>query len=310
MATLPDMERALQNAHNAGDIEAARVLAAAIARARTSAVNLIPGMPVAEATPTPPEPSLGQQIVGAAETALALGTGATTGAVGFVGGTGVGLAQEILSGRFGTQESLQRVGQAAQRGARAGTFEPRTATGREMTQEAGQFLGEVLPPVLPIIGPPGVVLSGVRQAAPTAAQAVMVAAPVVQAVVQAPVRATRAIQSAVGLGEAARPAATAATAGRASTGAAATPLELQRFTEAEMAGLRLSEGETKRDPQLLAVEKEQAKTPGIQGPYLQRQQENNQAALRNLEQVLDSTGAETGDLANTGIRVVDTLMSG
>jgi len=292
----------------------------------------------------PPPPSLGQQALGAAETALALGTGATTGAVGFVGGTVVGMgreiARDILSGRSGTREanqlidaaaqrgapmsmgdraranqpeamaSMRRVFQTAQQGAQALTYAPRTAAGREMTQEAGQFLGEALPPVLPIIGAPGAVLSGVRQAAPMAAQAATAAAPVVQAVAQAPVRATRAIQSAVGIGEAARPAATAATAGRASTGAAATPLELQRFTEAEMAGLRLSEGEMKRDPELLAVEKEQAKTPGIQGPYLQRQQENNQAALRNLEQVLDSTGAETGDLAGTGIRVVDTLMSG
>jgi hypothetical protein len=139
-----------------------------------------------------------------------------------------------------------------------------------------------------------------------ARQAAIVAAPVAQAVVQAPARAVQAVRGAAGFGEPAP----AAAAGRASVGAAATPLELQRFREAEMAGLRLSEGETKRDPELLAVEKEQAKTPGIQGPFLERQQANNRAALQNLEQVLDSTDAQTGDLANTGIRVADALMSG
>lgn len=274
----------------------------------------------------PPPPSLGQQLVGAAETGLALATGATGGAVGFIGGTGVGLAQEILSGRFGTQSAQERVNQAAQgseaqirdamplrrvfnraqQGAQALTFAPRTAVGQEMTQSAGQFLGEVLPPVLPIIGAPGTAMAAARQAAPVARQAAIAAAPVAQAVAAAPGRAVQAVRGAVGIGEAAQP----ATAGRRAAGAAATPLELQRFAEAEMAGLRLSEGETKRDPQLLAVEKEQAKTPGIQGPFLLRQQENNVAALRNLEQALDATGAEAGDLGGTGVRVIDALMSG
>lgn len=257
----------------------------------------------------PPPPSLGQQALGAAEAGLSMATGATGGALGSIVGTGTSLAQEILSGRFGTQESLQRVGRAAQRGAQALTYAPRTAAGQEMAQGAGQILSETLPPALPIIGAPGTAMAAARQAAPVARQAAIAAAPVAQAVAAAPGRAAQAVGRAVGIGEAARPA-TAATAGRASTGAAATPLELQRFTEAELAGLRLSEGEMKRDPELLAAEKEQAKTPGIQGPYLERQQENNQAALRNLEQVLDSTGAETGDLAGTGVRVVDALMSG
>lgn len=361
MATMQEMERALVNAYNAGDMDATRALATAISQARQqgggsvdaaaqayeqsmAAARAAEERSRAGAPPPQPPPSLGQQALGAAETALALGTGAVGGTAGFVGGTVVGMgreiARDILSGRSGTREaqqlvdaaaqggapmsmgdraranqpeamaSMRRVFQTAQQGARALTYEPRTATGREMTQEAGQFLGEALPPVLPIIGAPGTAMAAARQAAPVARQAAIAAAPVAQAVVAAPTRAAQAVGRAVGIGEAARPAATAATAGRASTGAAATPLELQRFAEAEMAGLRLSEGEMKRDPELLAVEKEQAKTPGIQGPYLQRQQENNQAALRNLEQVLDSTGAETGDLAGTGIRVVDTLMSG
>ena len=134
MATLQDMERALVNAHNAGDIEAARTLAAAIERARQSPANLIPGATVPEAMPQVPTPSLGQRLVGAGEAALTLATGATGGAAGFIGGTAAGLTREILSGRFGTPQSLQLVSQAAQRGAQALTYAPRTETGREMAQ--------------------------------------------------------------------------------------------------------------------------------------------------------------------------------
>ena len=88
MATLPQMERALVNAHNAGDIEAARVLAAAIQRARQDIGAQIPGTQVAEATSQPPEPGIGQQLLGAAETGLTLATGAVGGVLGTIQGTG------------------------------------------------------------------------------------------------------------------------------------------------------------------------------------------------------------------------------
>jgi hypothetical protein len=254
--------------------------------------------------PVAPAPSLGQRLAGAAETGLALGTSATSGVLGFLGGTAAGLGRSIASGTFGTQAGVQDVGRSAQDGMRALTYEPRTELGREFTQATGESIGEIAPPILPILTAPGAVVSGMRQAAPLASRA----RTMVEPVVQAPMLAAQAVQRAVGFGDPGSPA--ASTAGMKSVGAAATPLELQRFAEAEMAGLRLSEGEIKRDPVLLSVENEQARTASIQGPFLKRQRENNQAALRNLEQVLDSTDAQTGDLANTGIRVVDVLMSG
>ena len=53
--------------------------------------------------------SIGEQALGAGETALAMGTGATSGAAGQIVGTLKGLAEQILSGEFGTQEAAQAI---------------------------------------------------------------------------------------------------------------------------------------------------------------------------------------------------------
>jgi hypothetical protein len=268
----------------------------------------------AQAAPLPQEPGIGQQLIGAGETALTLGTGATGGLVGGIVGAGTGLAQQILSGQFGTPEAVRAVEKSAVEGAQALTYQPRTQAGQEQVQAVGQALS-ALPPVMPMLAAPGQAMQAVRNVAPLAqvtaqrgaAAAQQAAGRAGQAIARPVQAATTAVRETLGM-EA--PPVTPATAAGRSAGAAATPLELQRSAEAEMAGLRLSEGEVKRDPQLLAFEKEKAKTPDFQEPFLVRQQENNRAALGKLNQVLDDTGAESGDYSNTGIKVVDTLMAG
>lgn len=265
-------------------------------------------------TPAPQQPTLGQQLIGAGEAALSLGTAATGGTIGTIAGAVGGLAQQILGGQFGTPEAARAVEQAAAKGAQALTYQPRIEAGQEQMQAVGQVLANVLPPVLPVLAAPGMAAQAARTAAPTLGAVGQIAGAAGQRAARAtgqavarPVQAaTTAVRETFGM-EA--PAAATAAANR-SVGAAATPLELQRSVEAEMAGLRLSEGEMKRDQALLAFEKEKAKTPEFQEPFLVRQQENNRAALGKLNQVLDDTGAETGDYANTGIKVVDTLMAG
>lgn len=263
----------------------------------------------AQAAPAQQEPGIGQQLLGAGEAALTLGTGATAGAIGMVGGALGGIAQSILGGTFGTREANQMVEQAAQRGAQALTYIPRSQVGQERVGQIGK-LAEFLPPVLPQLAAPGVAMQAARQAMPLAGATAARGAQVAQ---QAGQRIAAPVRGAVGrvqemfTGEAA-PAAPGAL--RSAGGAAATPLELQRATEAQMAGLRLTEGEVKRSPELLAWEKEKAKTPEYQAPFLERQQENNRAALAKFEQVLDETGAETGNLSDTGIKAVDVLMKG
>jgi hypothetical protein len=276
---------------------------------------------VGVAPPQPP-PSLGQQLVGAAETGLALATGATGGAVGFIGGTGVGLAQEILSGRFGTQAAQERVNQAAQgseaqirdamplrrvftraqQGAQALTYAPRTAAGQEMTQSAGQFLGEALPPVLPIIGAPGAVIAG---AAPVARQAAIAAAPVAQAVAAAPGRAVQAVRGAVGMGETAP----ATRAAGASIGAAATPAATRRGVVAEQFGVRPTLGQLLRDEEQLAFEQAAIKKPEG-GPLRDRARENNVALLTSAERIIDETGARFVEKADVGDALTSTLLRG
>ena len=261
------------------------------------------------------QPGMLDQIIGAGEAALTLGTGAIGGTVGMVGGAIGGLAQQILSGQFGTPEAVKAVEQAAAQGGQALTYMPRGQAGQENIQAIGGAL-QGLPAYIPIVGPAaGTISQATRQAAlPAQATAQALAqrgaqaiAPAMQRVAQAPA----AIREGLGMAPAAQ---AAATGGRAAGGAAATPLELQRFVEAEKAGLRLSEGEMKRSPELIAFEAEKAKTPDYQAPFLERQQENNRAALANLENLIDSTGAEAvgvpNDFSNTGIKVVDTLMKG
>ena len=113
------------------------------------------------------QPGIGQQIVGAGEAALTLGTGAVGGTLGTLAGTLQGLSQQILSGQFGTPEAMRAVEQAAAKGAQALTFQPRTQVGQERVQAVGQVLSNILPPVLPVIAAPGAIMQAARTAAPT-----------------------------------------------------------------------------------------------------------------------------------------------
>jgi hypothetical protein len=205
--------------------------------------------------PTPQQPGVLEKIAGVGEAALTLGTGAIGGTVGMVGGAVGGLAQQILSGQFGTPEAVKAVEQAAAQGGQALTYVPRGQAGQENVQAAGQAL-QGLPAYIPIVGPAaGTIGQATRQAAlpaQAAGQAIVqrgaaAVKPAVQRIAQAPA----AMRESIGMAPAAQ---AATTGGRAAGGAAATPLELQRFAEAEQAGLRLSEGEMKRSQELMAFE--------------------------------------------------------
>lgn len=145
MATLSQLEAALVNADKAGDMDAARKLAAAVRAARADQANLIPGSVIPETIPKAPEPSIADQAMGTGEAALSVATGATTGMAGMIGGTLKGMAEQILSGKFGTPEAARMVEQSAARGAQALTYEPRTQSGREQTQAAGEVIKNLIP---------------------------------------------------------------------------------------------------------------------------------------------------------------------
>lgn len=118
-------------------------------------------------TPATPEPTIGQQIAGAGETALALGTGATGGTLGMIGGTLKGLAEQLLSGQFGTQQAANAVEEAATQGQQALTYAPRTQAGQEQTQAVGEALAP-LAAVAPFAGELSAIAQGTRAAVPAA----------------------------------------------------------------------------------------------------------------------------------------------
>jgi hypothetical protein len=302
------------------------------------------------AQPAPAAPSIGQRIVGAGEAALSLATGATGGTVGYLAGTGAGLAREILSGRVSTpdtqrlvdeaaargtsismaeraranqpaaMESMRRVFQAGQQGARALTYAPRTQAGQEMAQSVGQTLTEIVPPTLPVIGAPGAVLSGVRQAAPVARQAAIVAAPVAQAVVQAPVRATQAVGRAVGLVAPepqvldAASATAAALNRRGGVGAEGVTPDIERRMRAEglpipMEGpAALTAGQASRNFSQLQFEKESAKLP-VGAPLRERASNQTAVMIANFDALVDRMEPATVDPRDIGRAVNQALVN-
>lgn len=268
--------------------------------------------------PAPQEPGIGQQIVGAGETALTLGTGAVGGTLGTLAGTLAGLSQQILSGQFGTPEAMREVEKAAAAGAQALTYQPRTQAGQEMTQAVGKALGDVLPPVLPMIAAPGSITQAARQAAPIvqataqrgAAATTQAARAAGQAVARPIQAATTAAREALGM-EVTQP--TTPAGARVSGGAAATPGQLERVTTAEglPVPVALTKGAASREAEQLAFEKEQMKGP-LGAPLRNRAEENNLQIMQNFDALIDKTGAEAAHAgpSATGSAVVDALSSG
>lgn len=269
--------------------------------------------------PLPKEPSLGQQLVGAGETALTLGTAATGGTLGTLAGTLQGLSQQILSGQFGTPEAVRAVEKAAAAGAQALTYQPRTQAGQEQVQAVGQVLANVLPPVLPAIAAPGAVMQAARTAAPTVGATRQIASAAGQRAATAtgqaiakPVQAaTTAVRETLGMDTPAVATTAPAAGARVSGGAAATPEAMRRTTTAENlpVPVQLTKGAATRDSQQLAFEKEQIKSD-LGGPLRQRAEENNLQALQNFDALAEMTDAQLMDLSSTGGAVVKSLTEG
>jgi len=106
--------------------------------------------------PTQPQATLGENIIGAGEAALTLATGATSGALGFLGGTLEGAAKE-LTGQIPRGEGLK----LAQQRASSLTFEPKTEVGQEIVSGVGEALGQ-LPPVLGVGVTPQAALASIK----------------------------------------------------------------------------------------------------------------------------------------------------
>lgn len=303
MATLPQLEQALINADKAGDSNAARTLAAFIVKARQDPTNQIPDTSVAGSQPVASEPSLADKAIGTGEAALTLSTGATTGTVGMIGGTLKGLAEQILSGQFGTPEAAQAVQQQAMQGAQALTYSPKTPSGQAQVEAVAPVL-EAAGALAPL-AETGMLASAAKQAAPAIATAAReTAVPVIDAAKQGIQSGIQKVASIAGMGEDAAPAKT-------SMGAAATDPALQRIAKAESlpSKYNLTKGEASREAEQLAFEKEQMKGPAG-APLRDRAEEHNIKHLENMDALIDMTDAKTPDIAAAGNSVTKALSEG
>jgi hypothetical protein len=260
---------------------------------------------------TPPKSGgLADLLIGAAETALTLGTAATGGLFGTIGGAITGAREEIKAGRFGTPQAARAISERAGAGAQQYTYMPRTEAGMEQVQAIGQVAG-LLPPVLPGALPTGMLSQSVRQAAPIVSATALRSADAIRQgtgqVVAAAKKTPTIVRESLGLDVAPTTQTT-----RGSAGAAATPMGLQREQTAESLGVKLTLGEKERDPSQLAFEKEAVKGP-LGQPLITRAEQNNLSIMQRFDELLDETGAEVaqkGDIAVTGNKLIDALSSG
>lgn len=298
MATLADMERALVAADKAGDMDAARKLAAAIVEARKDSANLIPGSQVPGATETPPEPTITEKAIGTGEAALTTLTGLTGGTAGTVAGAIGGMAGAVASGEFGTPEAAKKIEEAAAKGAETLTYTPRTASGKEQAHAVGQAMQQVIPiaPVLPTIPFTAKPALQVGRNARTAAQE-MVRAKVEEA-------AARRAQAAAN-----DPSAMPTPGTMGSVGAAGTDVATMRRVEAQQlpVPVNLTKGQATRGFEQLRFEMEMAKDPLKGQPLRERFASQNEAMLRNFDVWVDETGAQLTDSRAVGDTVTQAL---
>ena len=268
--------------------------------------------PSAQTSQPKPQKSggLADLLIGGAETALTLGTAATGGLFGTIGGAITGAREEIKAGRFGTPAAARAISERAGAGAQQYTYMPRTEAGMEQVQAIGNVAG-LLPPVLPGALPAGMLSQSVRQSAPIVSATALRGADAVRQgtgqVVAAAKKTPTIVRESLGLDVAPTTQTT-----RGSAGAAATPMGLQREQTAESLGVKLTLGEKERDPSQLAFEKEAVKGP-LGQPLITRAEQNNLSIMQRFDELLDETGAEVaqkGDIAVTGNKLIDALSSG
>lgn len=308
MATLRELETALVNAHNAGDTDAARKLAAVIGRARKDPTNSFPDTPVVETIAPEPTQTIGDKIIGTGEAALSTVTGLTGGAVGMVGGTIGGLAGAILSGEFGTTDAANLVEQAAAQGAEKLTYAPRTISGQQQAQAVGEGLQQLVP-LTPFGRELGVIAQSTKMGAPVAAA--RTAAAVEPVIAQAKAMAEPVIAKAKETASNIKariippeqPPTGAPSAGAAGVEAARVKQELNQELPYPF---EFTEGTLTRNPTALQFEIETAKTP--QGAkFVERANANRARIEANIDGFFDETGATASSLYEKAKIIVDVL---
>lgn len=251
--------------------------------------------------------TIGDRALGAAETALTLGTGATTGALGMIAGGAAGIVNNLTGGKLGIPGGFEA---GAQQGAESLTYSPRTQAGQEYAGAVGDVLAQTLPAV-----PLTAEMAAIGRAAGNAGQ---IAAPVARAAAAPAVdAATAGIQRIRAAAPAIadrvertlrrNPDRSIDSAGGSVGASGASVSEARQITAENLpVPIRLTEGQATRDPQQLRFEVETAK--GDRGAALrERGAQQQEQFQKNFDSYVDQTGAEVIDMIDVG-RSVETAL--
>lgn len=275
--------------------------------AQVAAGATVPQAPAATrpVAPAGPPPSIGDQAVGALEALGTVGSAATTGLVSAAAGGFQAVAEQLLTGNFGTPQAAQAIEDAVAKGMAAGTYVPRTPAG----QEAVGAIGEALQNLPPVAGVTGTLANASSMAGPAARQALAAGAEAAGAArtAAAPVvaKVAGAVRSMAGPSE-------AAPAGRAaggSVGAAGVDLgNLRQSLANELpVPIQLTKGQRARTYAAQQAEEVLAKDAKVGDPIRQRYNDQRQQLVQNMDAFFDSTEAQLGELRDVGVAVDKTL---
>ncbi|MCH7312914.1 glycoside hydrolase family 104 protein [Acinetobacter sp. ANC 3882] len=274
--------------------------------------------PTNQPTQAKPEPSLGDRLLGAGETALSLGTGLTTGTAGLIGGAVQGLGQEVLSGQFGTPEAARRVEQRAADYADRLTYSPRTEVGQQYAQATGEALAPLvaLSPATAEIGlaaqaaraanpiAQGAAIQAGRAISDTAQQAARAAQRPIQATSNAVRSGVDSLRDLTGLNRVDNSGTAPANIGAAQV----DPATIRQAMSQDLPyPVDLTEGQMSRDPSQLKFEVETSKDPRLGDPLRQRYEDQHQVMQHNIDAFIDSTGSQATNMREVGLAVDSAL---
>lgn len=263
------------------------------------------------ATRVPVEPglrSVGDEIVGALETAATVGTAATTGLV--AGGLSgfQELANQLMTGNFGTPAAAQAVEDAVTRGVGIGTYMPKSAAGAENMEG----IARVLQNVPPIAGVTGTLTNATSMAGPAATQAAAAAAAGARKVGEVSSRAAAPIVAAAGAAaDRVRGVAGAGPSGGSQTGgsvgAQAMAAWQTRKALADELGVPLLKGQVTRTHEDQAELHRLAADPVRGVPIRERMADQRQRMVNIFDEFIDDTGAMTRDQSSAA-EVIDSSL--
>ena len=299
--TLSQLEQALANAHNAGDQDSARKLAAVVKRERDRVATQDPTSrlmdeleaaeygeaPLQETIKQEPAPTFGQKAKGVAETGATLATGMTGGLIGQIEGSVEGILREIVSGEFGSREAVDRIEELAAKRAQQLTYIPDTATGQEYTQAVGETLAP-----LAAVPPLAETQLIARLSQPTMQQIRQAAQPRVQQVQQAAQEISRRVKERL-------PQTDQTTTQSMGAAQVAMPTLRQAQADELPVPIKLTEGQKTRAFEAQRFERETAKMPEG-APIRERFEDQNRQLQQNFDAFIDETGSQITELRGVG----------